>query len=129
MQAPSGNEESEVSCLQNKVKIWSAKIRYNPLQRHDVQRAVQMTIMRTLRYGLVATALTYDECDLISRHLIRGVLPKMGIVRSAYTTLATSTSAMQGVGLIHLYILQLVDHLEVICNHGGEQRDIGTKET
>ena len=33
---------------------------------------------------------------------------------------------MQGVGLIHLYILQLVDHLKIICNHGGEQTDTGT---
>ena len=85
-----------------------------------------MTIMRTLCYGLVATALTYDESDLITRQLLRGALPKMGIIGSANTILATSPSTMRGVGLINLYVLQLVDHLKVICNHGGEQTDTGT---
>ena len=126
MQAPSGCEDSELSYLQQKIKLWTAKIWYNPLQRHNVRRAVQMTIMQSLRYGLVATALTYEECDLLTKQLIRGALPKMGIIRSANTTLATSTTAMWGVGLIHLYVLQLVDHLKVICNHGGENTDTGT---
>ena len=126
MQAPSGCEDSEISYLQQKVKTWTAKICSSSLQRHDVRRAVQMTIMRSLRYGLVATALPYDECDLITRQLVRGVLPKMGIIRTANRILATSTVSMQGVGLIHLYVLQLVDHLKVICNHGGENTDTGT---
>ena len=126
MQSPSGNEDAEVSYLQDKVKLWTAKIKSSPLQRHDVRRAVQMTLMRTLRYGLVATALTYDECDLLTRQVLRGVLPKMGIIRSANMVLTTSTTAMRGAGLIHLYVLQLVDHLKVICNHGGEQTDTGT---
>ena len=36
MQAPSGNKDAEVSYLQTKVKIWAAKIRNSPLQRHNV---------------------------------------------------------------------------------------------
>ena len=126
MQASSGTKEPEVKYLQQKVKKWVLKIRHSPLQRQDVQKAVHMTIMRTLRYGLIATALNYNQCDIIMKQLIQGVLPKMGIVCTANTQLATSTTVMRGIGLIHLYILQLVDHLKAICNHGGENTDTGT---
>ena len=33
---------------------------------------------------------------------------------------------MRGIGLIHLYILQLTDHLTVLCNHGGTNTETGT---
>ena len=49
----------------------------------------------------------------------------MGIVRMANRTLATAETKFQGLGLTHLYVLQLVDHLKVICNHGGTLSDTG----
>ena len=124
MQALSGEKEPEVKFLLEKVKSGHAKIKHSSLQNQDVTKAVNMTIMRSLRYGLVATAITYKQCDEITKELLKGVLPKMGIIRTANTTLATSPRNMQGV--VHLYILQLVDHLKVICNHSGDTTDTGT---
>ena len=125
MQAPSGDENPEVQYLQKKLQTWISKIRSSPLQRHDIRKATKMTIMRTLRYGLIATALSFDQCDVLTKQLIQGVLPKMGIIRTANSALATTPSNMRGVGIIHLYILQLVDHLKVICDHGNEQTETG----
>ena len=55
-----------------------------------------MTIMRTLQYGLIATAMNYDQCNIITKQLISGILPKMGIIRTVNTKLATGTPAMRG---------------------------------
>ena len=121
----SGDETAEQNYLEEKVKKWIRKIRSSPLQRQDVTRAVLVTITRTLQYGLIATALSYDQCDDLTKLLIRGVLPKMGIIRTANTILATSPRRHRGLGMIHLYILQLVDHLKVICDHGGKDTETG----
>ena len=125
MQALSGDETAEHNYLEDKVKKWICIIRSSPLQRQDVTRAVSVTITRTLRYGLIATALSYDQCDDLTKLLVRGVLPKMGIIRTANTILATSPRQLRGLGLIHLYILQLVNHLKVICDHGGKDTETG----
>ena len=81
--------------------------------------------MRTLRYGLLATAMTFDECDTLMKMLLTRVLPKMGIVRTANRTLATAETRLRGLGLTHLYVLQLVDHLKIVCDHGGTGSDTG----
>ena len=90
MQVPSGDETAEHNYLEGEVKEWIRKIRSSPLQRQDVTRAVSVTITRTLCYGLIATALSYDQCDDLTKLLIQGVLPKMGIIRTANMILATS---------------------------------------
>ena len=114
MQAPSGNEIEEYKYLESKIKKWVQRVQYSTLQRQDVTRAVFITIMRTLQYGLIATALSFDQCDDLTKTVLRGTLTKMGIIWTASMVLATTPQSMQGIGIIHLYILQLVDHLKDI---------------
>ena len=125
MQAPSGDETPELEYLEKKLKKWITKIRASPLKQKDVTRALQMTIMRTLRYGLVATAMTYEQCDHLTRTLIQGTLSKMGVVRTANNILVKAPHDYRGMGIIHLDILQMIDHLKIICNHGGTSSDTG----
>ena len=85
-----------------------------------------MTSMRALQYGLIATALNLlDQCTDLTRHLIQGVLPNMGIVRTANSVLVMTPHIYRGLGIVNLYIQQLVDHLKVICNHGGIESETG----
>ena len=84
-----------------------------------------MTITRTLRYGLVAMAMSYDQCDHLTKTLIQGTLLKMGVVQTANNVLVTVHQDYRGLGIIHLYILQMIDHLKIICNHGGTTSDTG----
>ena len=84
-----------------------------------------MTIMRTLRYGLVATAMTYTQCNHLTRTLIQGTLSKMGVVRTANNVLVTAPQDYRGMGIIHLDILQMIDHLKIICNHGSTTSNTG----
>ena len=103
MQAPSGDETPKVEYLEKKLKKWLGKLWASKLQRQDVTKAVHITIMRMLRYGLLATAMTYEECDTLIKLLLTGELPKMGIVRTANRTLATAETKLQGLGLTHLF--------------------------
>ena len=85
MQAPSGAEDVEVDYLDAKIKKLIGKTRSSALQRQDFTQAVNMTIMRTLRYGLIATAMDLQQCTDLTKHLIWGFLPNMGIVRTTST--------------------------------------------
>ena len=71
-----------------------------------------MTIMCTLHYALVATAMTYEQCDHLTRTLIQGMLSKMGVVRTANYVLVTVPQDYRGMGIIHLDILQMINHLK-----------------
>ena len=39
--------------------------------------------------------------------------------------MATAETKLRGLGLTHLYVLQLIDHLKVVCDHGGTSSDTG----
>ena len=80
MQSPSGNETPELEYIERKLKKWLGKLWTSTLQCQDLTKAVHMTIMRTLHYGLLATAMTFDKCDTLMKLLLNGALPKMGIV-------------------------------------------------
>ena len=49
----------------------------------------------------------------------------MGIIWTASMVLATAPWSMQGIGIIHLYIFQLVDHLKIIYDHGRKDTETG----
>ena len=97
MQSPSGNEDEEEKYLTKKLKIWNQKIYTSTLRRHDITKAVNMTIVRTIRYGLVATAMSFEQCDKLTRTLLKVALPKMGIVRTANNVLATAPTRYRGI--------------------------------
>ena len=40
--------------------------------------------------------------------------------------LATAKKDFWGFGLTHIYVLQLVDHLKILCDHRGQAIDTGT---
>ena len=84
-----------------------------------------MTIVRTITYGLVATAMNFEQCDKLTRILLKVALPKMGIVRTANNVLATAPTSYRGFGIINFYILQMVDHLKMACDHGDSESDTG----
>ena len=67
-----------------------------------------------------------QQCTDLTKHLIRGVLPKMGVVRTANTILAMTPCIYRGFGIINLYIQQMIGHLKVISNHSGASLKTGT---
>ena len=67
----------------------------------------------------------FQQCDKLTRTLLKVALPKMGIVRTASNVLATAPTRYRGIGIINFYILQMVDHLKIACNHGDNNSDTG----
>ena len=49
----------------------------------------------------------------------------MGVVQTANNIFGTAYQDYHGLGIIYLYILQMIDHLKIICNHGGITLDTG----
>ena len=125
MQAPSGNEDKEENYLHKKLKNWNTKTYHSSLKRQDIMKAVNMTIVRTIQYRLVSMALNFQQGDKLTRTLLKVALPKMGIVRTANNVLATAPTAYCGIGIINFYILRMIDHLKIACNHIGTKTDTG----
>ena len=96
MQAPSGDKTPEVEYIEGKLKKWFGKLWASKLQHQDVTKAVHITNMRTLRYSLLATAMTFEECDKLMKLVLNGALPKMGIVWTANRTLAMAKTKLRG---------------------------------
>lgn len=67
----------------------------------------------------------FHQCNKLTRTLLKVVLPKMGIVRTASNVLATAPTRYRGIGITNFYILQMVDHLRIACDHGDSDLDTG----
>ena len=65
------------------------------------------------------------ENIMIHTHCNNTFIQPVGITQTASMVLATSPRSMQGIGIIHSYILQFVDHLKIICDHGGKDTETG----
>ena len=123
MQAPSGHEDEEETYLHKKLKNWNTKIYHSSLKRQDITKAVNMTIVSTIQYRLVSTALNFQQGDKLTRTLLKVALPKMGIVRTANNVLTTAPTAYHGIGITNFYILQFIDHLKIACDDGETESD------
>ena len=49
----------------------------------------------------------------------------MGIVQPASNVLATAPTWYRGIGITNFYILQMVDHLWIACDHRDSDLDTG----
>ena len=81
-----------------------------------------MTIIHMVRCGLIATALDYEQCDTIMQDILVGVFPKMGHIRTINRILTTAKNIFE-FGLTHVYVLQLIDHLKILCDHSWQEMD------
>lgn len=80
--APDGNNAEQVSQLRQVAEDWREKIRTGHLTRKDAWDALQMTVLKTLEYPLVALTLTEDECTHIMAPILERGLPAAGICRT-----------------------------------------------
>jgi hypothetical protein len=102
---PSGCMKAHFLYLKEKCQIWANKIMKSKLPRADVVTAMQCTIMKTVEYGLVATSLNREQCDVFSNIILLATLPKSEIYRNLSRKPIFSSSRFQGFGLKHPYYL------------------------
>ena len=110
--AADGNSEGVSSYLKEKVDEFIGHLRGTRLDRNDVWKALETTILKTLRYPMTATTLSKPQWETIMTPLIKATLPRAGYVRSFPHSVLYGPTEQQGLGIQHPWLLQELIHLE-----------------
>ena len=114
------NWRGNVKYLRNKTKKWGYQLKRGFLDKQDSRRAINTTILTTLKYSLHATSMNQKQCERIMSPLLINALPKLGIVRTMRRTEVHLSCYMNGLGIPNIYILQGIDHIKVLLDHGDQ---------
>ena len=118
-QAPDGNDKVQVEKLITKIKDWGTTIAKSDMKRSEARSAVHVTIGKSIRYPLAATAISSKQAQTIDSAFRHAALGKMGIVRTAPSLPAGAPLELGGFGMAHnIEINQMIDHLDICTKHG-----------
>ena len=124
--AMDGNQDKEVEELLAKVKTYVDKLRAaGGLAKNDVWESMLTQIMATLQYPAAATQLTKEDWVQVLKPLMMGALPRAGFSRHFPRDILFGPRLFQGMGLIHPFHFQELEHLEVILRHCTEDTFLG----
>jgi hypothetical protein len=112
--AMDGNNTAETDKLLGKSKEFAECIRTGRMTRTDAWYAFNFTVMKTLEYPMVATTLTEDEWNKVMSPLLAAALPTSGINRKYPFVIVYSPLKFQGLGIIHPFYRQEINHLSSI---------------
>ena len=112
--AMDGNPVRQIQHLTEKVKDFCFKVRIcRKKEKNDVWVAVTTTIMKTLEYPMRAICLSKQAWDDIMSPLLKTCLPAAGFASSFPRTLVYGPIEHMGLGLLHPWYHQELQHLEV----------------
>ena len=117
MVQPDGPEDDKKDHLMQKTEKWCDAIRTRQVKPANAWYCLSHTIMKTIKYPLMAT--TFNEADLTSilSPALQGGLPKSGIQRLLPRALVHGSLAAQGLGIHHPHTTQLMEHLHAVLQH------------
>ena len=115
--APDGNNKKHVEEMRKNAMAWGAKVRTGAIDRQDAWRTMNMTIMKTLEYPLVALTLTEKECDHIMAPVLAGALPRAGICRNIPRAVLYGNPEYQGLGVHNLYTTMGLHQLQALLDN------------
>jgi Reverse transcriptase (RNA-dependent DNA polymerase). len=118
--SPSGDERSQYQHLTQIIQKWGKATTTNKMTWFETRLAIKHTLGRTLTYSLPAIALSSNQCNKLQRLLHREVLGKMGIVRTAPSTIVTAPIYFGGLGVLDFEVAQLISHVQLLLQHGNE---------
>jgi hypothetical protein len=107
-----------------KIIAWGNHTNHHKLTWGQAQIASKSTIGRTLQYSLPATTFDEKECQELQKTYLQAILGKIGVVRTAPTTLAIAPVWLGGFGLMSFEIEQLINHVGMILQHGHDHNSI-----
>jgi hypothetical protein len=103
--------------MKEKAILFREAIRSITMWRGKIGMAYNSFYMPSLGYGIPATTLTKQDCEEIQKPVVKAILPKMGIARSAPRTVVFGTAQFGGMGLTHLAALQVHTRLQYLLGH------------
>ena len=119
--AMDGNQEGEKEYLRQKTEAFADNYRMaTGLDKDAAWEGFLSTIMATLRYPVAATQLTKADWDYILAPVWAAGLPKAGISRMFPHAVLNGPSKYQGMGVMHMYDYQELEHLALLLQHGNK---------
>ena len=82
---------------------WGVKVITEAINRQYAWRAMNMTVVKTLEYPLVALTLTEEECNYIMTPILEGGLPRSRIFRNIPWVILYGDKYHQGLEIQNLY--------------------------
>ena len=113
--APDGNEKRQEQVLYEKSVAWANKLKGSHLPKHLATTAYLTTIDKTFSYPLVATCLTFKQCQHIQSPAMTAALQLSSIGKDLPVVARTGPVKYQGLGLPDVYSTQLYSHLEALA--------------
>jgi len=87
----------------------------------DSTFSLQNVILRKLVYPLVTTTLMEQQCHQIMVPILQHGLPKAGVICTFPRALAHGPLMYGGLAIPHLYMEQMVAHIQTILQYGRDK--------
>ena len=124
--AMDGSQDGEREYLRQQAEDFADRLRTAPgLEKNDAWEAVLTQIMSTFKYPAAATQLTEADWTYICAPVFATGLPKAGISRVFPHSVLFGPTLYQGMGVIHPFHFQQLEHLQVILQHGTDDSELG----
>ena len=113
--AADGNQDAQAQYLRDETMKFADQYRTGgPIEKNAAWEGVTTTIMNTLKWSAAATQLTEANWDWVSAPVFKAGLPKSGISRMFPRTVVFGPSLYQGLGIMHPFHNQEIEHLQTI---------------
>ena len=118
-QAVNGDDTVQAEKLINKIQDWGNNIKRSDMSRSETRTSVNITIGKSIRYPLAATAITPTAAYKVDSAFRKAALGKMGIVRTAPVLPTGAPLELGGLGMNNtVTVNQMIDHLAICMQHG-----------
>ena len=113
--AMDGNQKAEAQFLRDETMKFADQYRTGgSIEKNAAWQGVTTTIMSTLKYPAAATQLTKKQWEWVCAPVFKAGLPKSGISRMFPRAVVFGPALYQGMGVMHPFHNQEIEHLQVI---------------
>lgn len=116
-----GNQQLEFTKLQEIANRWSDQVRCGRLSTAEAWFSLNHTVMKSLEYPLMATRLSFSQCDSIMTTLLKAALPKLHIAMAFPKLARFGPRRYHGLGIPHLWTTQGIEKIWAILRHGDDK--------
>ena len=124
--APTGNDSKQKVEIRKKVDTWSTKMANAKLLPGDTQVAYNAFLLPALKYKIVSTNLSFDECDEMMVRVKEILLNAHGMHKNCSRNILFQPTENMGLGYSHWYHVKGFEKLKLFLLH-SRRRDTTSK--
>ena len=115
--ATDGNNKYQVKYMHKKAIPWETSVRLGGIQQNKAWKALNSTILHTMKYSLSAITLNEKECKHIMQHIINFWLTKDGISSSLHTVFRYGPRSLEGIVLFDPFVIQVTGWVALLIKN------------